>query len=73
MKPITITRLSDGKQYTEELVSLRTINEELLAALKALLAAEDDYCDLNTHSRIADLDEAMDRARAAVNKAEGTT
>ena len=78
MKPITITRLSDGKHYTEELVSLRALNADTLECLKGLLKDAEEssqgICARNAIKpnkwQIARL-ERMANARAIINKAEG--
>ena len=77
MKPITITRLSDGKHYTEELVSLRALNADTLECLKALLKDAEEssqgICARNAinpnkwqTARLA----RIANARAIINKAE---
>ena len=77
MKPITITRLSDGKHYTEELVSLRALNADTLECLKGLLKDAEEssqgICARNAikpnkwqTARLA----RIANARAIINKAE---
>ena len=77
MKPTTITRLSDGKHYTEELVSLRASNADTLECLKALLKDVEESSQgicartaIKPHkwqtARLA----RIANARAIINKAE---
>jgi len=66
MKHLTITRLSDGKQYTEELVSLRAINADLLAALE-----EAQETLLYNHIDTGHLPGMSQRIRWAIAKAKG--
>jgi hypothetical protein len=44
---------------------------ELLEALKNLLRVEESWCNLNEFCNRGDLDAAMEKARAAIAKAEG--
>jgi hypothetical protein len=44
---------------------------ELLEALKNLLRVEESWCSLNEMCNRGDLDAAMEKARAAIAKAEG--
>ena len=78
MKPITITRLSDGKHYTEELVSLRALSADALECLKALLKDAEESSQ-GVCARLAIKPNKwqtarlarITNARAIINKAEG--
>ena len=77
MKPIPIPRLSDGKHYTDELVSLRALNADTLECLKALLKdAEESSQGICARNAIKPNKWQTARlgrianARAIINKAE---